>query len=288
LNVIIFKDSWQAQLLLIMAENHYSKEIDKGKEKELPDHDKPFLEGEEIIIKTRLFNPYLVCKLCKGYYKEPTTIKECLHTFCKSCIYKSFQNEKKCPTCGVALGGKFSDSLRQDRIMQALINSIFPEMEMEEAMAEETFYKARGITPLKVYEPPKIKRRGGYSDPFEYKRHRTKKEPEPCKPIEISEKTISFILRLDSSQMDIDGIQNLPKPNLRTSSKVSITHLKKFLVQKLLLSSLSEVDILCRGDVMSSEYTLEYISKIKHIDISKDLELSYILKSYPTNQNNHQ
>jgi len=264
--------------------------MDKSKEKEkeqVSEHDKSYLDGEEILIKTRLFNPYLVCKLCKGYYKEPTTIKECLHTFCKSCIYKSFQNEKKCPICGVTLGGKFSDSLRQDRIIQALINSIFPEMEMEEVVAEETFYKARGITtPFKVYEPPKIKRRGGYSDPFEYKRRRKIKETEPYKPVEVVEKTINFILRLDPTQMDIDGIkQNLPKPNLRTSSKVTITHLKKFLVQKLRLSSPNEVDIMCRGEVMGNEHTLEYISKTRHIDISKDLELSYILKIRPAQIN---
>jgi len=29
---------------------------------------------------------------------------------------------------------------------------------------------------------------------------------------------------------------------------------------------------------MGNEHTLEYISKTRHIDISKDLELSYILK----------
>ena len=32
-------------------------------------------------------NEYLTCILCNGYFKEAHTIAECMHTFCKSCIW---------------------------------------------------------------------------------------------------------------------------------------------------------------------------------------------------------
>ena len=38
------------------------------------------------INKTELLD-LLKCPLCKGYYRTPYTINECMHTFCKSCIF---------------------------------------------------------------------------------------------------------------------------------------------------------------------------------------------------------
>lgn len=64
--------------------------------------------GDAIKIqKVRLIS-LLRCQICCGIYRNPTTINECMHTFCKSCIYKYF-NEKttvirdSCPICGVRL-----------------------------------------------------------------------------------------------------------------------------------------------------------------------------------------
>ena len=49
-------------------------------------------------------NQYLTCILCNGYYRDAHTIAECMHTFCKSCIYKHFHSKGTkgsvtCPTC---------------------------------------------------------------------------------------------------------------------------------------------------------------------------------------------
>ncbi|CAM9855348.1 unnamed protein product, partial [Chrysoparadoxa australica] len=35
----------------------------------------------------RDLNPFLTCSLCKGYLRDPHTVTECVHTFCKSCIF---------------------------------------------------------------------------------------------------------------------------------------------------------------------------------------------------------
>ncbi|KAH1011106.1 hypothetical protein HUJ04_000542 [Dendroctonus ponderosae] len=44
-------------------------------------------------------NEYLTCYLCKGYFIDATTISECLHSFCRSCIIKFLQDKSYCPVC---------------------------------------------------------------------------------------------------------------------------------------------------------------------------------------------
>lgn len=49
---------------------------------------------------------HLICGLCSGYYKDPYTITDCLHTFCKSCLlYAVACGCHECPECHVYLGG---------------------------------------------------------------------------------------------------------------------------------------------------------------------------------------
>ena len=53
---------------------------------------------------------HLICGLCSGYYKDPYTITDCLHTFCKSCLFYSVASGcHECPLCNVYLG---SDPLK--------------------------------------------------------------------------------------------------------------------------------------------------------------------------------
>nr|CAI5834204.1 unnamed protein product [Callosobruchus analis] len=54
-------------------------------------------------IKLKEINPYLTCHLCKGYLIDATTISECLHSFCRSCIIKFLQENSHCPVCEVII-----------------------------------------------------------------------------------------------------------------------------------------------------------------------------------------
>lgn len=46
-------------------------------------------------------HPYICCSLCSGYLIKATTIVECCHTFCHSCLMKYLTGEKQCPQCGM-------------------------------------------------------------------------------------------------------------------------------------------------------------------------------------------
>ncbi|KAK9872065.1 hypothetical protein WA026_015313 [Henosepilachna vigintioctopunctata] len=54
-------------------------------------------------VKLREINSYLTCHLCKGYLIDATTISECLHSFCRSCIIKFLEDNSFCPVCEVII-----------------------------------------------------------------------------------------------------------------------------------------------------------------------------------------
>ncbi|KAF7245812.1 Polycomb complex protein BMI-1 [Varanus komodoensis] len=52
-------------------------------------------------IKITELNPHLMCVICGGYFIDATTIIECLHSFCKTCIVHYLETSKYCPICDV-------------------------------------------------------------------------------------------------------------------------------------------------------------------------------------------
>ncbi|CAH8261498.1 unnamed protein product [Arabidopsis lyrata] len=73
-------------------------------------------------VETKVVEPKFACPLCNNRFKDATTISECLHTFCRSCIRNKFINErvKACPVCNVNLGVFPLHKLRSDYSWQSL------------------------------------------------------------------------------------------------------------------------------------------------------------------------
>jgi hypothetical protein len=94
----------------------------------------PNLYNGTMHIKTDELISLLKCHLCCGILRNPTTINECMHSFCKSCIYKWFCSsnspaKNSCPDCGVKLGGRPLDTLIFDNSLSLLVDILFPEFE---------------------------------------------------------------------------------------------------------------------------------------------------------------
>jgi len=90
------------------------------------------LYGDVINIDKKKLISYLECALCKGIFRTPMTINECMHTFCKSCIFKYFYTNNlkdSCPICNRKLGGKPLETLIFDNSISVLIEILFPEFE---------------------------------------------------------------------------------------------------------------------------------------------------------------
>ncbi|XP_022758346.1 E3 ubiquitin protein ligase DRIP2-like isoform X2 [Durio zibethinus] len=70
----------------------------------------------------------MTCPLCNKLLRDATTISECLHTFCRKCIYDKIQEEELecCPICNIDLGCVPLEKLRPDHNLQDVRAKIFP------------------------------------------------------------------------------------------------------------------------------------------------------------------
>ncbi|XP_032233274.2 polycomb group RING finger protein 1 isoform X1 [Nematostella vectensis] len=104
------------------------------------------MDDIEVQVKIRDVNPHIVCSLCAGYFVEATTVTECLHTFCKSCIVKYLQSSKCCPTCNLQIHETQPLlNLQLDRTMQDVVHKVVPGIEEDEERRKREFYDLRGL-----------------------------------------------------------------------------------------------------------------------------------------------
>jgi len=111
--------------------------IDNSSSKELSQYSTIHLNKEALL-------DLLKCPLCKGYYRTPYTINECMHTFCRSCIFKYFgtsNQREQCPICETKIGGRPMDSLIFDNYLDSLLNILFPKFEEIDKKKKSLLYK---------------------------------------------------------------------------------------------------------------------------------------------------
>ncbi|XP_030011646.1 polycomb group RING finger protein 6-like [Sphaeramia orbicularis] len=102
------------------------------------------------------FYPYIRCALCCGFFIDATTITECLHTFCKSCIVKHFFHSNRCPTCSIIVHQTQPlYNIRPDRQLQDIVYKMVPLLEELEREQMCKLYRDRGLeVPEAVMDSP--------------------------------------------------------------------------------------------------------------------------------------
>ncbi|XP_072335872.1 polycomb group RING finger protein 6 isoform X4 [Scyliorhinus torazame] len=99
-------------------------------------------------------NPYILCPVCGGYFIDATTITECLHTFCKSCIVKHFDYSNRCPKCNIIVHQTQPlYNIRLDRKLQDIVYKLVPNLESNEKKRLHDFYRERGLEVPKLVVP---------------------------------------------------------------------------------------------------------------------------------------
>ena len=90
-------------------------------------------------ISIKELNKYLVCSICDGYYRDAFTICDCLHTFCRQCLFDAFnanpKTNKWCPECNTSLSTK--PKIVYDRNLQSCVDKLFPEFLKKEQKEQE-------------------------------------------------------------------------------------------------------------------------------------------------------
>ncbi|CAB4003273.1 polycomb group RING finger 5 [Paramuricea clavata] len=209
--------------------------------------------NKTITVKLCEFNDLLTCYLCKGYWIRPTTIAECLHTFCRSCIvqYLDDSDENECPKCCTVIHETNPlELLRADQTLEDIIFKLVPHLQESEQQRENSFNHAQKRKKIKEDEEDKqsaYKRQRGSQITDQYNDHRD--DPQ-----------IAFCLDcINNDDVSSKFIQPLAKKFIKTSIRLTIGHLKKYLRLKLNLPNKKEVDILCNGEIMGKDHTLEFI-----------------------------
>ncbi|XP_062080793.1 E3 ubiquitin protein ligase DRIP2-like [Humulus lupulus] len=104
----------------------------------------------------------MTCPLCHKLFRDATTISECLHTFCRKCIYDKISDEELecCPICNIHLGCVPLEKLRPDHNLQDLRAKVFPikgrKVKASEVVAPVTLpvrRKERSLSSLVVSTP---------------------------------------------------------------------------------------------------------------------------------------
>ncbi|GAU88884.1 hypothetical protein RvY_01502 [Ramazzottius varieornatus] len=189
----------------------------------------------------------LRCPLCHGQIVDATTITECLHTFCKSCIVKFLEDNTSCPTCGSLIHQSYPlDYISHDRTIQDIVNKVFPDLKQRESDRELQFYRDHP----KIKNPKRLDTKP-YSAP----------PPKPAASQNIndyhrSDEQLSVQLECKSHTL-----KPLKHRYLRCSSQSTVLLLKKFVAAQLFndVSRCNELDIVCNDELLGKDHMLKYV-----------------------------
>ena len=189
--------------------------------------------------------------------EDSHTVVECLHTFCKACLLVHFgRGHATCPHCNVSLGQHPMTGIRADRTLDTLVAKLFPHFKAEESREEEEYNKSRSIPSAK---------RGPVAT-----------SAKPAKRQRATDQSLDMSFKLVPEEPDAtDAYTDLEKPFLRTSKKLRVIHLKKYLAKKLEMEKTSDIEISCNGETLGPELSLEFIQKTRWHDEERDLVLNY-------------
>lgn len=222
------------------------------------------MDSKEVVIKIRDLNPHVVCSLCAGYFVDATTITECLHTFCKSCIVKYFQTSKNCPMCNLQIHETQPlFNIRLDRTMQDIVAKLVPGItEAEEARRRE-FYESRGMAVIKRPDENENEK-----PPVE---DVVKRDYSENRNMYRDDEQVSLCVeRYEESQVEeneddteenrtTETVGILSKKYLRCSARMMVVQLQKLLRMKLNIPGEKQVEILCNEHIIHPFRTMKFI-----------------------------
>ncbi|XP_049286007.1 polycomb group RING finger protein 3 [Anopheles funestus] len=196
-------------------------------------------------IKLKTLNEHITCEICRGYFIDATTVTECLHTFCKSCLVKHLEENNTCPTCENVIHQSHPlQYISFDRTMQDIVYKLVPNLMDNEMQREREFYKMRNL-PC----PKDIPQVHDSDDKANEQAHQEADYHRQDEQVNVCLECIS------------DKLRNLKRRFIRCSSQITITHLKKFLAKKVLngIDRYKDIDILCNDELLGKDHTLKFV-----------------------------
>ncbi|XP_041102491.1 polycomb complex protein BMI-1-like [Polyodon spathula] len=204
-------------------------------------------------IKITELNPHLMCVLCGGYFIDASTIIECLHSFCKTCIVQYLETSKFCPICDVQVHKtKPLHNIRSDKTLQDIVYKLVPGLFKNEMKRRRDFYADH---PSADVANGTNEDRGEVSD--EDKRIITDDEI-------ISLSIEFFDQNKDENQGDAqkEKMEEVNKRYLRCPAVMTVMHLRKFLRSKMDIPNTFQIEVMYEEEPLKDYYTLMDIAYI--------------------------
>uniref|UniRef100_A0A1B6CER0 RING-type domain-containing protein n=1 Tax=Clastoptera arizonana TaxID=38151 RepID=A0A1B6CER0_9HEMI len=215
-------------------------------------------------IKLKTLNCHITCKICRGYLVDATTVTECLHTFCKSCLVKHLEENNTCPSCQIVIHQSHPlQYISFDRTMQDIVYKLVPNLQENEIKRERDFYRSRGL-PCPKDIPP---------NPGE----EIDEKPQNMEPVaEVDCHRMDEQVNIDLECMAAN-LKTLKRKFVRLSSQATITHLKKFIAKKVLdgMDKYRDIDILCNDELLGKDHTLKFVYVTRWRFKEPPLQLQY-------------
>uniref|UniRef100_A0A8C4XC25 Polycomb group RING finger protein 1 n=1 Tax=Erpetoichthys calabaricus TaxID=27687 RepID=A0A8C4XC25_ERPCA len=231
----------------------------------------PLRNEEEVKVKIKDLNEHIVCYLCAGYFIDATTITECLHTFCKSCIVKYLQTSKYCPMCNIKIHETQPLlNLKLDRVMQDIVYKLVPGLQENEEKRIREFYQSRGLE--RVIQPTN---EDSIPDPaglpytsFDHSKAHYYRYDEQ----------VSLCLERQSSSVGKDRSRfTLRQKYVRCSARAEIRHLRRVLCNNLKVDR-HQIQILFNNESLPEHMTMKQLWLSHWFGKSPPLILHYCVK----------
>ncbi|KAM7243529.1 hypothetical protein CapIbe_006023 [Capra ibex] len=195
-------------------------------------------------IKLWDINAHITCRLCGGYLIDATTVTECLHTFCRSCLVKYLEENNTCPTCRIVIHQSHPlQYIGHDRTMQDIVYKLVPGLQEAEARNQREFYRKLGLEvpgdakgeACSAKQRLDPHRDGETKADDSSNKEAAEEKQEEDGDYHRSDEQVSICLECNSSKL-----RGLKRKWIRCSAQATVLHLKKFIAKKLNLSSFNE------------------------------------------------
>lgn len=201
-------------------------------------------------------NPHLTCVLCGGYFVDATTIIECLHSFCKTCIVRYLDVHKMCPVCDVQVHkARPLQNIRSDQTLQDIVYKLVPGLFKNEMRRRREFYASLPLSERMSRWPTSSEGRGDVrglerlifnpEDMISISLEYTARDVLPIRPLLLGPQP-------EAQETQPPGGRRY----LLCPGGFTVGHLKKFLRAKFGLAKNHEVDVMYMHDHLLDEYSL--------------------------------
>ncbi|KAL3989551.1 Zinc finger C3HC4 type (RING finger) family protein [Acanthocheilonema viteae] len=238
---------------------------------------KPTLIGDEYKILLRTLNPHITCPVCKGYFVEATTVTDCLHTFCKSCLLKHFENVNNCcPKCSNLIHQSHpSHYVSFDRTMQELVYKLVPGVQIREEENQNAFLQTVKTEPSEKGSPEKLEIDENAVDSCS--------ETRECSGDLMgkhhrSDEQVAVELCTDK----LSKFSDIEMPYLRLSEMATVNTIKRYLAVTLFgdISRYNDLDIFCNNELMGRDYSMKFIEKTRCRNKPKDIPIKLLFRKH--------